>query len=62
VTETVYLTEYDGLLCGDCALDTSGLLNEGRNWLARLTAVPATEVLAEWPEARCEECKKEVQS
>jgi len=53
---TVYLTRYDGLLCAKCALDTDDLLDGGTRWLDGLTALSAEEVLAEWPEACCEEC------
>jgi hypothetical protein len=57
---TVYLTRYDGLLCAKCALDTSDLLDDGTRWLDGLTAVAASDVLAEWPDACCEECRSQV--
>ncbi len=56
---TAYFTRYDALLCKDCALDTSGLLNDGIHRLRGLTAIPVSELLADWPEASCEECKHE---
>jgi hypothetical protein len=55
---TAYLTRYDALLCGDCALNTDGLLNDGANRLAGMTAVPLSEVLTHWDEPSCEECKR----
>lgn len=48
-----YLTRYDAILCGGCALNTDGLLNEGRNHLLGLTVVPANELLEI---DCCEEC------
>jgi hypothetical protein len=57
---TVYLTRYDGLLCATCALNTDDLLDGGTRWLAGLTALSAEEVLAEWPDACCEECHAQV--
>lgn len=60
VGATVYLTRYDGLLCAACALDTDDLLDSGTRWLAGLTALPAEEVLEEWPDACCEECHAQV--
>ena len=55
-----YLTRYDGLLCGACALDTSGLVGDGSRWLSGLTAVPVPDVLNDWPDdpstCVCEEC------
>ena len=56
MTNIVYLTTYDALLCQSCALDTSRLVNNGRNWLAGLFAVPAADITAVWHDASCEEC------
>ncbi len=50
-----YLTRYDALLCGDCALNTDDILNEGRNHLLGLTVVPASEL---WESDCCEECER----
>jgi hypothetical protein len=58
MSDVAYLTTYDALLCGGCALDTTDLVGDGRRWLRGLTAVPIPEVLATWAEARCEECER----
>ena len=52
---SAYLTKYNGLLCGGCALDTSKLVDDGRRWLLGLTAIPTSEL---WDGACCEECKR----
>jgi hypothetical protein len=53
-----YLTGYDALVCGVCAHDVTGLgpRSAAAGIRPRLTAVPIPDVLAEWPEACCEEC------
>ncbi len=57
-----YLTKYDGLLCGDCALNTDDLVGDGQRWLNGLTAIPVSEVLRHWPAdpetCCCEECER----
>jgi len=50
-----FLTRYDGLLCGDCALSIDDLVDGGRGWLLGLTAVPVSDL---WCKACCEECKR----
>ncbi len=57
-----FLTRYDGLLCGDCALSIDDLVDGGRRWLLGLTAIPVADVLRHWPgdlhSCRCEECER----